>query len=42
MKHKLIALNLGSLNDTEESIMEGLGYVRIYDCGNLKFDWRNT
>ena len=40
MKHKLIQQGLGTKEDTENSIMEGLGYKKMYDCGNLRFTWR--
>ena len=39
-KHKLLAAGLGVYGDTESEIMRNLGYVRIYDCGNLRFEWR--
>lgn len=39
MKHKLIEQGVGSVNQTEKEIMESLGYVQIFDCGNLKFTW---
>ena len=42
MKHKLLEIGLGSNEDTEESIMTGLNYYKIYDCGNLKFEWRKS
>lgn len=38
-KHKLIELGLGDVGDTEASIMENLGYIRMYDCGNLRLSW---
>ena len=40
MKHKLIEKNLGTPDQTESEIMESLGYLKIYDCGNLRFVWR--
>lgn len=39
MKHKLIERGVGSEIQTEKEIMESLGYVQIFDCGNLKFIW---
>ena len=42
MKHKLIEKGIGYINETETEIMERLGYYKIYDCGNMKFTWRNT
>ena len=38
-KHKLVELGLGDVGDTEASIMENLGYIRMYDCGNLRLSW---
>lgn len=38
-KHKLVELGLGDAGDTEASIMENLGYIRMYDCGNLRLSW---
>lgn len=42
MKHKLIEKGLGTPDMTEADIMESLGYIRIYDCGNMRFSWYNT
>lgn len=39
MKHKLVERGLGTLEQTEKEIMGSLGYVQIFDCGNLKFIW---
>lgn len=39
LKH-LIDNGLGVYGSTEEEIMSNLGYVKIYDSGNLKFEWR--
>ena len=39
MKHRLIKLGLGNKEQTEDEIMEALGYLKIYDCGNLKLVW---
>ena len=38
-KHKLIESGLGELGDTEKDIMENLGFIKVYDCGNLRFTW---
>ena len=35
-KHKLVADGLGREDQTENEIMAGLGYTKIYDCGNYK------
>lgn len=40
MKHKLIKDGLGDIQDTEDSIMRSLGYYKIYNCGNIKFEWK--
>lgn len=39
MKSKLLKLNLGNEDETEDSIMNNLGYFKVYDSGNLKFIW---
>ena len=39
MKHKLIEMGLGTEDETEDDIMYNLGFLKIYDCGNLKFKW---
>lgn len=41
-KSKLLQLGLGTSNQTENEIMHKLGYYKIYDCGNIKFEWRNN
>ena len=38
-KHKLLELGLGEAEDTENSIMDGIGYYKLYDSGNLRFTW---
>lgn len=39
MKHKLLEQGLGTPSMTENEIMESLGYIKLYDCGNLRFEW---
>lgn len=39
-KQSLIANGLGRPEQTEDEIMDSLGYLKIYDCGNLKLIWR--
>lgn len=39
-KHKLLEKGLGTPDQTEDEIMEDLGYLKIYDAGNLKFIWQ--
>lgn len=41
MKHKLIEDGLGNENQTEDEIMENLGFLKIYDSGNLRLSWHN-
>lgn len=42
MKHKLIK-DLGTEYEsyTEDDIMRQLGYYKIYNCGNARYEWRN-
>ena len=37
-KHKLIEMGFDS-SKTEYDIMTEQGYFRIWDCGNLKYEW---
>lgn len=39
MKSKLVELGLGEDTETEAEIMQRLGYLRIYDSGNLRMEW---
>lgn len=41
-KHKLIANGLGDESQTESDIMHSLGYLKVHDCGNIKFCWENN
>lgn len=38
-KHYLVTKGLGDLEQTEDEIMSSLGYLKIYDCGNLRMRW---
>ena len=38
-KHKLLEQGLGTSEQTEDEIMYGAGYIKVYDCGNLKLEW---
>lgn len=38
-KKRLVKAGLGTEDQTEVEIMNGLGYHRIYDCGNYRFTW---
>ena len=39
MKHKLVKHGLGTEDQTEDEIMKNLGFVKIYNSGNLKLEW---
>ena len=39
-KHRLLKANLGDAEQTENDIMDSLGFLKVYDSGNLKFEWR--
>lgn len=39
-KHKLVELGLGDKSQTEDEIMEELGYLKIYDSGNIRLEWK--
>lgn len=39
-KQKLIDKGYGSYGDTENEIMRNLGYMKIYDCGNIRYSWK--
>lgn len=41
-KSKLLSSGLGIESETEDDIMQNLGYVKIYNSGNIKFEWRET
>lgn len=38
-KNKLIKMGLGSSDETEDEIMENIGYFKVYDSGNLRLEW---
>ena len=40
MKHKLLEKGLGKYGNTENEIMNNLGYFKIYNCGNSKYTWK--
>lgn len=40
-KQKLIDDGLGKFGGTEDEIMKTLGYLKIYDSGNLRLEWKN-
>ena len=39
MKHKLVKQGIGNENQTESEIMESLGFLRIYNSGNLRLTY---
>ena len=39
-KSKLIKKGLGKIEQTEDEIMQLHGYYKVYDCGNLKLEWK--
>jgi hypothetical protein len=39
-KHKLVASGFGTGEQTEDEIMKNLNFLKIYDCGNLKLEWK--
>ena len=38
-KHKLLEDGLGKYGNTEDEIMDNLGFLKIYDSGNIRFEW---
>lgn len=41
-KYKLIEKGLGTKEQTEDEIMTDAGFLKIYNCGNYKFEWRSS
>lgn len=41
-KSKLVLNKLGSESETEDEIMSRHGFLKVYDCGNFRFVWRNS
>ena len=41
MKHKLIEKGLGTEDQTEDEIMIDNGFLKIYDAGNIKLEWKS-
>lgn len=39
MESELLSAGLGILGNTEDEIMESLGYIKVHDSGNLKLAW---
>ena len=40
-KEKLVQAGLDRFGNTEDEIMENLGYYKLYNCGNISYEWRN-
>ena len=38
-KDRLLKMGLGRYGDTEDEIMRNMGYMKIYDSGNLRLKW---
>lgn len=38
-KHKLAEYGFGNHNQTEDEIMYGMNYIKIYDCGSIKLSY---
>ena len=41
-KQKLIDRGLGTVNQTEDEIMEQLNFVKVFDSGNILLEWFNS
>lgn len=41
-KYKLIKKGLGTQEQTEDEIMSSLNFLKIYDSGNIKLEWRRS
>jgi hypothetical protein len=41
-KHKLIKMGLGTEDQTETEIMKSNNFLRVYDCGNMRLEWKST
>lgn len=39
-KQKLISAGLGDIGETEDEIMQNLGYLKVYNSGNMKLEFR--
>ena len=39
-KEKLVQAGLDRFGNTEDEIMENLGYYKLYNCGNIRYEWR--
>lgn len=41
-KHKLVEVGLGNKEQTEQEIMINNNFIQVYDCGNIKLEWRTN
>lgn len=41
-KNKLLDMGLGTEGKSEDDIMNRLGFIKIYDCGTIRFEWRHN
>ena len=39
-KHRLVEKGLGTADQSERDIMESYNFAQIFDCGNLRLEWR--
>jgi hypothetical protein len=42
MKPKLVNNGIGKEEETENDIMSNAGYIKLFDCGNLRLIWRQN
>ena len=40
-KQKLLNMGLGTEDQTENEIMTSIGYIQVFNCGNLKMEWNS-
>ena len=41
-KQRLLDMGYGIYGDTEDEIMTNMGYIKVYDSGNLRLHWYST
>lgn len=42
MKSRLVKVGFGKEDQTEDEIMSSRGFLKIHDCGNIKFIWKHN
>ena len=42
MKSNLVKIGFGTPEQTEDEIMQGKHYSKVYDCGNARYIWKDT